>query len=102
MFFCFCFKEEQQKHGSQYQWYHFGVGETPILEPILVGIGMFTGGTIWILPHGQDAINNCPIAPDLLLTPKPVLVLSSGFSSSASQSSWAERVERGWGIVSGC
>ena len=31
---------------GQKQWYHFGVGEfTPILEPILVGIGMFTGGT---------------------------------------------------------
>ena len=28
------------------QWYHFGVGAPPILEPILVGIGMFTGGTI--------------------------------------------------------
>ena len=25
--------------------YHFGVGAPPILEPILVGIGMFTGGT---------------------------------------------------------
>ena len=24
---------------------HFGVGAPPILEPILVGIGMFTGGT---------------------------------------------------------
>ena len=24
---------------------HFGVGEFAILEPILVGIGMFTGGT---------------------------------------------------------
>ena len=23
---------------------HFGVGAPPILEPILVGIGMFTGG----------------------------------------------------------
>ena len=31
------------------QQYHFGVG-TP---PILAGIGMFTGGTIWTLAHGQ-------------------------------------------------
>ena len=30
---------------GQNQWYHFGVGATPILEPILVGIGMFSGGT---------------------------------------------------------
>ena len=29
---------------------HFGVGAPPILEPILVGIGMFTGNTIWICP----------------------------------------------------
>ena len=28
-------------------------GAPPILEPILVGIGMFAGGTIWILTHGQ-------------------------------------------------
>ena len=27
---------------GQHQWYHFGVGAPPILEPIL---GMFTGGT---------------------------------------------------------
>ena len=32
---------------------HFGVAAPPILEPILVGIGMFTGGTIWILTHGH-------------------------------------------------
>ena len=30
---------------GQNQWYHFGVGAPPILEPTLVGIGMFTGGT---------------------------------------------------------
>ena len=30
---------------GQNQWYHVGVGAPPILEPILVGIGMFTGGT---------------------------------------------------------
>ena len=29
------------------------VNSPPILEPILVGIGMFTGGTIWILTHGR-------------------------------------------------
>ena len=28
---------------GQNQWYHFGVGAPPIIEPILVGIGMFTG-----------------------------------------------------------
>ena len=38
---------------DQNQWYHFGVGAPPILEPILVGIGMFTGGTIWTLTHGH-------------------------------------------------
>ena len=27
------------------QWYHFGVGASPTVEPILVGVGMFTGGT---------------------------------------------------------
>ena len=27
------------------------VNSPPSLEPILVGIGMFTGGTIWILTH---------------------------------------------------
>ena len=30
---------------GQNQWYHFGVGAPPILEPFSVGIGMFTGGT---------------------------------------------------------
>ena len=30
---------------GQHQWYHFLVGAPPILEPILVGVGMFTGGT---------------------------------------------------------
>ena len=34
------------------QWSHFGVG-APILGPILVGIGMFTGATIWVLTHGH-------------------------------------------------
>ena len=31
----------------QNQWYHVGIGAPPILEPIFVGIGIFTGGTIW-------------------------------------------------------
>ena len=31
--------------GSKPMGSHFGVGAPPILEPILVGIGMFTGGT---------------------------------------------------------
>ena len=30
---------------GQNQSDHIGVGAPPILEPILVGIGMFTGGT---------------------------------------------------------
>ena len=40
---------------GQSHWYHFGVGAPPILEPILVvGLNrMFTGGTVWILTHGQ-------------------------------------------------
>ena len=29
----------------QNQWYHFGTGAPLILEPILVGIAIFTGGT---------------------------------------------------------
>ena len=35
--------------GSQFGWQ---VKAPHILEPI-VGIGMFSGGTIWILAHGQ-------------------------------------------------
>ena len=31
---------------------HFGLGAAPILEPI-VGIGIFTGGTIWLLTHAH-------------------------------------------------
>ena len=38
---------------GQNQWYHLGVGAPPILEPILLGIGMFTGGMIWTLTHGH-------------------------------------------------
>ena len=38
---------------------HVGVGECtkPILEPILVEIGMFTGGTIWILTYGHMGLS---------------------------------------------
>ena len=38
---------------GQNPWCHFGVGAPPFLEPISVGIAMFTGGTIWILTHGK-------------------------------------------------
>ena len=31
----------------------FRVGAPPVLGFILVGIGMFTGGTIWVLTHGH-------------------------------------------------
>ena len=34
-------------------WCHFGVGAPPTLEPIFVRVGMFTGGTIWLLTHGH-------------------------------------------------
>ena len=38
---------------GQNPWYQFGAGAPPILELILVGIGMFTGGTIWLLSHSH-------------------------------------------------
>ena len=41
--------------GSKLMGSNFGVDAPPILEPILVGIGMFTGGTIWIWTHGQPS-----------------------------------------------
>ena len=44
----------------QIQWYHFVTGAPPILEPISVGIGMFTEGTFWLLTHGQVTICFCP------------------------------------------
>ena len=43
---------------------HCGVGEftTHFSFPILEGIGMFTGGMIWILTHGQIfALDNMEI-----------------------------------------
>ena len=39
------FRQDQHVAVGQNQWYHLGVGAPPILEPILVGIGMFTGST---------------------------------------------------------
>ena len=41
--------------GSKPMGSHFGVGAPPILEPILVGIEMFTGGT-GLLTHGQVSV----------------------------------------------
>ena len=36
----------------------WGICAPPILEPIfLVEIGLFTGGTIWILTHGHTGMN---------------------------------------------
>ena len=40
------------------------VESPPILEPILVKIGMLTGGTIWILTHGHVAVGQ-KWAPEL-------------------------------------
>ena len=60
---------------GQKQWYHLGVGAPPILEPILVGIGMFTGGTIWILTHGHFFTSS----------PFQSLRLDSHFGSGAPQ-----------------
>ena len=48
--------EKDHMAGSK-QKYHFGVGAPLILEPILEGIGMFTGGfcpmTTWLNPEEQ-------------------------------------------------
>ena len=38
---------------AKHQWYHFRVGAPPILVYFSGWIGMFTGGTIWILTHGH-------------------------------------------------
>ena len=37
---------------GQHQWYHFGVG-APSLVYFSGWLGMFTGGTIWLLTHGH-------------------------------------------------
>ena len=39
------FAQDLNGCGSKPMGSHFWVGAPPILEPILVGIGMFTGGT---------------------------------------------------------
>ena len=41
----------QNRFGSPF----WGIGAPPRIEPICVGIGIFTGGTIWLLTHGQIA-----------------------------------------------
>ena len=57
---CVCVSPLENGSGSKPMGSHFGVGALPILEIILVGIGMFTGGTLWVLTHGQmDAIFQC-------------------------------------------
>ena len=52
----------EQLRSNRWLWLSKSMGSTirlgwvnspPILEPILVGFGMFTGGTIWISTHGQ-------------------------------------------------
>ena len=35
------------------EWYHLGVGVPPIFVYFSGWIGMFTGGTIWLLTHGH-------------------------------------------------
>ena len=48
----------------QNQWYHFGIGAPPILEPTLVvGLNrMFTEGQpIWLLTHGHIAKMGCVV-----------------------------------------
>ena len=37
---------------GQNQWYHFEVG-APLILVYVSGIGIFTGGTIWLLTHGH-------------------------------------------------
>ena len=36
-----------------------GIGAPPILARTLVGIGMFTGGAIWVLTHGYLWLPSC-------------------------------------------
>ena len=44
---------------GQEQCYHFGVGAPPIILVYFSGwIGIFTGGTIWILTHGHVALDS--------------------------------------------
>ena len=69
---------------GQNQWYHFGVGAPPILEPILVGIGMFTGGAIWILTHGQFQLVDLRACHQILRQ-----VEESKASQAAKESFWS-------------
>ena len=54
---CVLIRGTDQSHVAegQSQWYHFDVGEfTTHVRTYFSGwIGMFTGGTIWILTHGH-------------------------------------------------
>ena len=64
----------------------------PILEPILVGIGMFTGGMIWILTHGHlgNPMNfswTIPEFIDLKLFGKTILVVIYKTKNGAIRSS---------------
>ena len=47
---------------GQNQWYHFGVGEfTTHFRTYFIGeIGMFTGGTIWVLTQWPYAQKDVP------------------------------------------
>ena len=68
---------------GQNQYYHFEVGAPPILVYFSGWIGMFTGGAIWILAHGQIIPSISPQAvqasslPPLALPPLGLLDLSS-------------------------
>ena len=51
---------------GQNQRYHFGVGAPPILAYFSGWIGMFTGGTIWVLIHGHMSKARLQVAGRLL------------------------------------
>ena len=55
---------------GQHQWYHFGVGAPPMLVYLSGDFGMFTGGTIWILTHGQ--IGSVTRRPNAVAVPRMV------------------------------
>ena len=52
----------------QNQWLNFGIGAPPILEPILVGIGTFTGGMVFFLIYSHVCLCSC------LSTPRPAFM----------------------------
>ena len=73
---------------GQNQWYHFGVGVPPILESIVVRIGMFTWG-YGILTHGHLCSTKGAGGPRLIL-----LRFFRGFAGQPlPQSSQCFRVE---------